>query len=391
MKLDRLRALHSRHGRPISPATLLRCLQVAILLYLFLTAINLLSGAFKLFGGGFSEALISGTSNPVMGLLIGLLATSLIQSSSSSSSIVVGLVAAGALTVRGAIPILMGANMGTTVTNTMVALTSRSRRGEFVRAFAGATMHDFFNLLTIIILFPLEQTTRFLENSATWLCDHLIGAQGLEFTSPVKVIVQPVERALTHVLLDLLHLPPWAVGTILLAVALALIFLALSGLTRTLRQVVLDRAEGSLAGWVGRGGIGAMIVGLVLTVSVQSSSITTSLMIPLVGAGIVPLAGAFAVTLGANMGTTITALLASLAGNAAAVTVALVHVLFNLTGILIIYPVPAIRRIPINMARTLAHRTAQRRVFALFYMVGVFFLLPLIFLVLERWISKGFD
>jgi len=385
MDTGRLRALFRGRGSPIDPATLLRSLQVAVLLYLFLTAISLLGAAFKLFGSGFSEALITGTSNPVLGLMIGLLATSLIQSSSSTSSIVVGLVAAGALTVRGAIPILMGANMGTTVTNTMVAMTSINRRSEFVRAFSGATMHDFFNLMTILILFPLEQATHWLEHTATWLTDHLVGAQGLEFTSPVKVIIKPTEKLITHTLQDVLHLPDWAAGTVLLVLALALIFVSLTGLTRSLKQVVLNRAEGSIAGWISRGGIGAMAVGLVLTVSVQSSSITTSLMIPLIGAGIVPLAGAFAVTLGANLGTTVTALLASMAGNAAAVTIALVHLLFNTTGILLIYPVPAIRRIPIFLARTLAHRTVRNRLYAVLYMVGVFFLLPLFFLMLDRW------
>jgi solute carrier family 34 (sodium-dependent phosphate cotransporter) len=386
MDTERLRAFVPGRGRPQNLDAILRFVQVAVLLYLFLTAISLLGGAFKLFGSRFSEALISGTSNPVMGLMIGLLATSLIQSSSSTSSIVVGLVAAGALEVRGAIPILMGANMGTTVTNTMVALTSISRRSEFVRAFAGATMHDFFNLMTILILFPLEQATRWLERTATWLCGHLIGAQGVEFTSPVKVIVQPFELLITHILLQWLKLPHWAAGAALLVLALALIFLSLTGLTRSLKHVVLRRAEGRIAGWINRGGIGAMLVGMLLTISVQSSSITTSLMIPLIGAGIVPLTGAFAVTMGANLGTTVTALLASLAGNAAAVTVALVHMLFNLSGILLIYPVPAIRRIPVFLARTLAHRTMQRRVYALFYMLGIFFLLPLFFLLLDRWV-----
>ena len=387
MDTDRQGAQARGRRHVVSPAAVLRVVQVAVLLYLFLTAISLLGGAFKLFGSRFSEALIAGTSNPVMGLMIGLLATSLIQSSSSTSSIVVGLVAAGALTVRWAIPIIMGANMGSTVTNTMVAMTSINRRGEFVRAFAGATMHDFFNLMTILILFPLEQATRFLERSAIWLTDHLVGAQGLEFTSPVKVIVQPAEKLITHILTDLLRLPPWAAGAILLVIALGLIFISLTGLTRTLKGVVLERAEGRIAGWVHDGGLGAMVIGLILTISVQSSSITTSLMIPLIGAGIVPLTGAFAVTLGANLGTTITALLASLAGNVAAVTVALVHLLFNTVGILIIYPIPAIRRIPINLARGLAHRTVQHRIYALLYMVGVFFVLPLIFLLLDRWLG----
>jgi sodium-dependent phosphate cotransporter len=361
-----------------------RVLGLASLLYIFLFAISLLGAAFKVFGSGFSEALITTTAHPVIGLMIGLLATSLIQSSSSTTSIVVGLVAAGALTVRGAIPIVMGANMGTTVTNTIVAMASMNRRSEFVRAFAGATMHDFFNLLTICILFPLEQATHYLEHTATWLARHLTGSSGLEFHSPVKQAVKPVVSLVNDTLTDRITLPDWAAGTIMLVISLAGIFFALAMLTRTLRAVVLQRAEGSFANAIMKSGLVAMIVGLLLTVSVQSSSITTSLLVPIVGAGIVPLEAAFAVTLGANVGTTVTALLASLAGNVAGVTVALVHLVFNLSGILIIYPFPWLRRIPINMARYLAIRTARKRAFALYYMLGVFFVLPFSFVLLTR-------
>ena len=384
--MDAVNGIPSPPGRYAGWLTVLvRIAQVAFLLYLFLFAISLLGDAFKLFGKGFSEALITGTSNPVLGLMIGLLATSLIQSSSSTTSIVVGLVAAGALNVSGAVPIIMGANMGTTVTNTLVAMASMGRRGEFVRAFAGATMHDFFNLLSILILFPLEQATHVLERLATWMSSVLIGAQGMEFHSPVKAAVKPAVDLVKRLLLDGLDLPQWVSGAAMAVLALALIFVTLAGLTRVLKRVVLSRAESGFASWVSRGGIGAMAVGMGITVGVQSSSITTSLLIPLIGAGIVPLEGAFAVTLGANVGTTVTALLASLTGNAAAVTVALVHLCFNITGILIIYPFRPLRRIPIRLARSLAERTAQNRMYAVLYMVGVFFVLPLIFIFLDRW------
>ncbi len=363
-----------------------RILQVMLLLYCFLFAISLLGGAFKLFGKSFSQALISGTSNPVVGLMIGLLATSLIQSSSSTTSIVVGLVAAGALTVEGAVPIIMGANMGTTVTNTLVAMASINRRSEFIRAFAGATMHDFFNLMTILILFPLEMAFHGLEKTATWLSSHLVGASStMEFQSPVTAVVKPVVKLVQLGLTDTASLGKWWAGGIMLAMALALIFFSLTFLTRVLKAMVMHRAEGSFAKFVRKGGLGAMVVGMLVTVSVQSSSITTSLLIPLIGAGIVPLEGAFAVTLGANVGTTVTALLASLTGNVAAVTVALVHLCFNLAGILIIYPLRPLRRIPINLARGLAHRTANNRLYALYYMVGLFFVLPLAFVMLDRW------
>jgi len=362
----------------------LRVCFVCILLYIFLFAISLLGAALKFFGSDFSKTLITTTSNPVVGLMIGLLATSLIQSSSSTTSIVVGLVAGGALTVRNAIPIIMGANMGTTVTNTIVAMTSMNRRSEFTRAFAGATMHDFFNLMTIAILFPLEQATHYLERSATWLANHLPGSEGLEFHSPVKAAVKPLVSLTKSLLTETVSLPTWLSGTIMLALSLACIFFALAMLTKQLKSVFLRRAEGAFDALIKTSGLTAMILGLVVTVAVQSSSITTSLLVPMIGAGIVTLESAFAVTLGANVGTTITALLASLAGNVAALTVALVHLLFNLSGILIIYPIKPLRKIPIRLARLLAFRTARRRSYALFYMLGIFFVLPLIFILITK-------
>ncbi len=364
--------------------TPLRVLFLIALLWIFLFAIALMGSAFKVFGKDFSEALITTTTNPVIGLMIGLLATSLIQSSSGTTSIVVGLVAADALTVSNAVPIIMGANMGTTVTNTIVAMGSMNRRAEFRRAFAGATMHDFFNLLTIIVLFPLEQATHFLERTATWLSSHLVGSQGVEYHSPVKQAVKPAAKAFKSWLVDDLELAKVAAGVIMLVFSLVCLFFALTMLTKLMRRVVVSRAEGAFGENLSRHGLLGMVLGVVVTVLVQSSSITTSLLVPLIGAGIIPLEGALAVTLGANIGTTVTALLASLAGNSAAVTVAIVHLLFNITGILIFYPFKPLRRIPIRLAQGLAHRTSENRWFALYYMLGLFFLMPLVFVLISR-------
>jgi len=79
------------------------------LLYGFFIGLDLMGLAFKLFGRGFAETLIEQTANPMVGLLVGILATSLVQSSSTTTAMTVGLVAAGALTVDGAIPIVIGA------------------------------------------------------------------------------------------------------------------------------------------------------------------------------------------------------------------------------------------------------------------------------------------
>jgi len=365
-------------------AALLRVMALISLLYLFLLAIAMMGGAFKTFGKDFAELLIASTTNPVIGLMIGLLATSLIQSSSGTTSIVVGLVAAGALDVTNAVPIIMGANMGTTVTNTVVALGSMNRKSEFRRAFSGATVHDFFNLMTIGILFPLEMATGYLQKTATWLSSVFIGSEGLEFNSPIKAIVKPPVKMFKHWLTDGIELNTTISGAIMLVVALVLLFGALALLTKLMRRVVVSRAEGAFSRNLKNNSLMGMLLGLIVTVLVQSSSITTSLMVPLVGSGILTLEAVFPVTLGANIGTTVTALLAAMTGNVAAVTVAFVHLLFNISGILLIYPFKPIRRIPIRLARLLALRTSEDKRWAAYYLLGIFFIMPLSFVMISK-------
>ena len=115
-------------------STLVRIVLLILSLYLFLFSINLMGTALKMFGKGFAEAMIASTSVPVVGLFIGILATSLIQSSSTTTSIVVAMVGGDVLTVTNAIPIVMGANIGTSVTNTLVSIAHITRSQEFHRS-----------------------------------------------------------------------------------------------------------------------------------------------------------------------------------------------------------------------------------------------------------------
>jgi sodium-dependent phosphate cotransporter len=165
-----------------------------------------------------------------------------------------------------------------------------------------------------------------------------------------------------------------------------LVFIALTLITRTMRTLLAGGIERSLNRLLERGaGIGGMAVGVVVTVLVQSSSITTSILVPMMAAGILTLPNAFPVTLGANVGTTITALLASVAvPEAAALTIALVHTLFNVFGILLFYPIPAMRRIPMGLAQSLGDMAERRKVWAFSWVAGVFFVIPLIGLMVLR-------
>ena len=112
---------------------------------------------------------------------------------------------------------------------------------------------------------------------------------------------------------------------------------------------------------------------------VQSSSITTSILIPLVASGILVVRNAYPITLGANVGTTITALLAALgAGEVDALTIAFVHTLFNVSGIRDSLSDQPIRYIPVQVAERLADSGLERRWLALGYTGGVFVLLPIV-------------
>ena len=354
------------------------------LLYLFLVGVNGLGDGFKLLGRDLLDTFFAATANPFLGLMVGILATTMVQSSSVSTALIVGLVAApeNPLPVVNAIPMIMGANIGTTVTNTIASLAHMGWREEFRRAFAVATCHDFFNYFAVIILLPLEIFTGFLARTATALADLTGGFGGASYESPIKGIIEaggmPIEAAAGAFLPE----GGWVATGIILA-SVALIFTALLLIIKVMRSATQSRVETLVSRALENRPFVAMLVGVVATVMVQSSSITTSLLVPLAGAGVLTLGQAFPITLGANVGTTITALLAALAATGAnaeaGLVVALAHLLFNVIGIVLIYPIARIRRIPLAAARGLANIAVRSRTLAILYVVVLFYLLPAAF------------
>jgi sodium-dependent phosphate cotransporter len=348
---------------------------IAVLLYGFFLGLDLMGVGFKLFGKDFAKMLLEQTANPLVGLFIGILATSLLQSSSTTTSMTVALVAAGGLTIEGAIPIVMGANIGTSVTNTLVSLGHVSRRVEFQRAFAGATLHDFFNWMAVLILLPLEIFTGFLARTSSFLADALAGAGGTKLFNPLRAIVRPTANYIKDLLDES--------GALVVAVGVILLIVNMKLLVDLLKLLMTDRAERILHGTIFRSGFAAILAGLALTVLVQSSSITTSLMVPLVGAGIITLRQFFPYTIGANIGTTVTAMLASLStGSVASIAVAFSHLLFNVSGSLIIYLPPPVRAIPLALAQATGRLGSRNRLLAVLYIVFFFYGLPLLLLLL---------
>lgn len=364
--------------------TLVKVAAVIGLLYCFLVSIGLMGDAFKGFGKGFAHALIETTSNPFIGLFIGIFATSLVQSSSTTTSIVVGMVASNVLTIPHAIPIMMGANIGTTVTNTLVSLGHVSRRDEFRRAIAAATVHDFFNLICVAVLFPIELATGYLEKTATYLAGVFEGAGGITLVNPIKSATKPVVTLLGDAAKSLLNASS-ASYVLMLVMSVIILFFSLYFIVKVMKSLIAERAEIVLDNVINKRPLVGLFAGLVFTIFVQSSSITTSLLVPLVAAGVLTVEGAFPMTIGANIGTTSTAILASFAtGNVAAVTIAFTHFLFNLTGTLCIFPFRLARAIPVNLATAFGEVAAKKRRYAFFYVLGVFFVLPGLLILISR-------
>ena len=362
--------------------TLVRAVLVLFFLYLFLVGVSFLETGIGALGAGFQEGLLTSVSHPISGLCAGLLGTVLAQSSSVTTATIVGMVGAGTLPLNLAIPMVMGANIGTTVTSTLAALGSIRRSGEFRRAFAAATMHDFFNLIAVAILLPLELATGILRRSASALTEVVRGS-AIEVSGPGQSPIRAAVKAPIE-LVEGVIAPSGATALLYIVLALTLIFLALALITKNMRRLVAGSVEKAMNRVIGVGG-GAMgiVVGIAVTVAVQSSSITTSILVPLVASGVLALHSAYPITLGANIGTTVTALIASLAvALPEGLTIALVHLLFNCLAVVLLYPIPRIRMIPIRMADRLAAVAVERHQVVFGWLIVMFGVLPLIGLFL---------
>ena len=418
-------------------------LSVCFLLYFFLVGLDLLGNAAKVLGGCTAGALFGDETNPVAGLMVGILSTALIQSSSSTTSIVISLVGAGSVTVQSAIYMVMGANIGTSVTNTIVAMGHSGDGDELERAFAGATVHDMFNILSVCVLLPIEVITHYLY----YLSFGLVGAgdesregQGKKWHGPLKRIVGPLTKTIivpnkslpkeiangksceeyyptncTDGILDAKHCTKVGLikcdkdagcpvffqdgasrrddqisGAVCFVLGLAILIGCLIALVTCMQKMLMGMSTRVLHKATNVNGSLAILIGAALTVLIQSSSITTSTLTPFVGIGALHIEQMFPLTLGANIGTTVTGILASLVNDGTdALQVALCHLFFNITGIIIWYPIPFMRRIPLNAAKALGRTTRVWRGFPILYIITIFGIVPLVLLGISSLFTQG--
>ena len=358
------------------------------MLYLFISAINLMGHGLKTAArdpqaGQQIQSVFDFAENPLVGLCVGILITSIVQSSSFTTSLTVTLVVAGGLTLQQAVPVIMGANIGTSVTNLLVSVGHIRRKLEFRRALAGAAVHDFFNVLTVCLFFPLEVWLGILSRPAAYVGRRLLDA-GLFPPNPkqfnvVKMATAPFTKGADGLLLGWLELSKPLAGLLTAAVAILLLFGALVMLVKFLRGLLAGRISGVFGKVLFSKPWRSYVVGAFTTAMVQSSSVTTSLAVPLVGTGVLRLEQVYPYTLGANLGTTVTAMLGALALAASGegtlgLAVAAAHLMFNIFGSIVFWP---LRRIPMAMATKYANVASQRRVWVAVFLIGFFFVLPL--------------
>jgi solute carrier family 34 (sodium-dependent phosphate cotransporter) len=289
-----------KSGEHINPT--IKWVQVLLLIYLLLAAVSIIGNGFEIASGGAAVELFSFATNPVISLMIGIVATATIQSSSTVTSIIVGLVAGG-LPLSMAIPMVMGANIGTSLTSTIVSLGHVRDGEEFRRAFSAATVHDSFNVFAVLLLLPLELIFHPLENASLWIAGFFaaeITATGADLSNFnfVSLAISPIVNLMTAAASIIQGV--WQ-GIILIITGIALILFVVHAVGKILKKLMTGRALEIMNSAVGRGPISGIGAGSLITILVQSSSTTTALIVPMAGSGVMSMKQIYPFTLGGNL------------------------------------------------------------------------------------------
>ena len=347
-------------------------------LLIFLFALELMLSSLQHLGKTAAETIILATSNPFTALFIGLLITAIIQSSTATTSMTVALVASGSLTLESAVPIIMGANVGTTITSTIVSLGFLPKKKEFRRAVAAGTYHDFFNILTVIILFPLEYYFQFLSRlsqyMATTFFNQPVAGTGESFSlfrGGISTLTDLIVAAIGN-------------GFVLVILSLVLLFGSILFFRRVLTNILGFGSPGRLQQFFFRSPLKSFAWGVLTTAAIRSSSVTTSLVVPLVAKKVVRLRSAVPFILGANIGTTISAFLAAMVNSNTAISIAIAHFLFNFIGVILFFIVPGVKEVPIWLANELGRLTLKYRLAGLLYLLVMFFFIPFSLIYFNR-------
>ena len=194
------------------------------------------------------------------------------------------------------------------------------------------------------------------------------------FKSPIKTAIKWGSKHVESLSFDN--------NTLYIILSVLLTFAMLYSIVKLLRSLVLENIQQYFDKYIFKSAARAMLFGILLTIMVQSSSITTSTIVPLAGAGVVRLSQLYPFTIGANVGTTVTALLASLTLNVTAMVAGFAHLFFNIFGIIIIYLNPLLKNIPLDLADWLSEAAVKNKFLPLIYLILFFFVIPFLIIYL---------
>ncbi|CBY23931.1 unnamed protein product [Oikopleura dioica] len=449
--------------------------------YTFIFAIGLLSDSFQVLGGAFLNDVIASIEdileNPFCGFCMGILLTVLCQSSSTATSIFITLVGSGLFTVKVGIYCIYGANVGTAITSTLVAFGNVAEKKEFAAAMACAAIPAVYDMLIVLVLFPLEIIFDMMQLLTGLMvapfadCEDDCNSDGLDF-DPIGAITEPIQKYLLVKNKDGLGLPDYngtfvnycrttlgndtslctdfcdypekdgcppggstcmqagpsydctfmdydaadtfvvkftdscvqkeqhmfvnscmsdeAIGGICFFISFVMMYGSLVGVVKCLKSVLVgsitdllknnvDKNLPSPFGWLTD--YLYIISGVLLTFAVQSSSIVLSILTPIVAIGVISVERAYPITAGANLGTTITGLIAAFANASGdfsgALQVSLSHVMFNSFGIVLFFVIPMTRYPVIQGSLWIGKMSARYRWWAILYTILAFVVIPL--------------
>jgi sodium-dependent phosphate cotransporter len=287
-------------------------------------------------------------------------------------------VASGTIQIHSGVCIVMGANLGTTITSMIVSLGFITEKKEFRRAVSASAYHFFFNFFTILILFPLELYNQFLSRLSTTISNYF-------FANPPTMANRQSESrwSLLNPVIDLLE----AISPVFAFMAgLILIFSSILLFRRIISQLLKAKSPEAFSRFFFKSRLKSFIWGIITTAAIRSSTITTSVVVPIVSKRITTLKRASPFILGANLGTTITAFFAASLNQSSAnvMSIAMAHFLFNLIGVVIFFPFASVEKVILFSAKSFAKVSADQKFVLLAFILVTFFFFPFLIIYLMQ-------
>jgi sodium-dependent phosphate cotransporter len=351
---------------------------IFITLIFFILGIEIIVSSLQSAGEESINAILRATSNSFTAFFIGVVVTAMMQSSSTTTAITVALVASNTIQIHSGVCIVMGANLGTTITRMIVSFGFFSEKKEYKRAVSASAYHFFFNLFTILILFPLELYNQFLSRLSIAVSKYFFSSS-IPVAGTQGVKVWSLFDPLNHLLQAVSPVSAVIFGLIL-------IFTSILLFRRIISLLLKAKSPEAFSRFFFKSRMKSFIWGIITTAAIRSSTITTSVVVPIVSKQITSLKQASPFILGANLGTTITAFFAASLNqsNGYVMSIAMSHFLFNLIGVMLFFPFTNVEKLVLFSAKSFAKVSAAHKFVLLGFILATFFFFPFLMIYITQ-------